>query len=77
MSGLSRIEENADTNGGDAVFTGSRLSVRHIGKMRERGEAIENILEDYPYLSRSDVEFARIYHNAHPPVGRPRTCAEN
>jgi hypothetical protein len=30
---------------------------------------------DYPYLREDDVEFARLYHSAHPIVGRPRTGA--
>jgi uncharacterized protein (DUF433 family) len=76
VEGLSRIEERKDILGGEAVFKGSRLPVSHIGKMYERGESIENILEDYPYLTSDDIRFARLYYRAHPPVGRPRTSRE-
>jgi uncharacterized protein (DUF433 family) len=69
--GLSRIEEKEGVLGGEAVFKGTRLSVNHIGKMRDKGEALENIMEDYPYLRKDDIEFARLYFKAHPTVGRP------
>ncbi|MBR0797351.1 DUF433 domain-containing protein [Bradyrhizobium jicamae] len=71
--GLSRIDENENIFGGDAVFKNTRLPVRHIGKLAISGEPIESILEDYPYLDEDDVNFAAIYHSAHPPVGRPRS----
>jgi uncharacterized protein (DUF433 family) len=69
--GLTRIEEKEGVLGGDAVFKNTRLSVNHIGKMREGGEAIADIIEDYPYLHDDDIEFARLYFKAHPMLGRP------
>jgi uncharacterized protein (DUF433 family) len=74
--GLSRIEENDGILGGEAVFKNTRLPVRHIGKMSVGGEPINEILLDYPYLREDDVTFARLYYEAHPAVGRPRTRAE-
>jgi uncharacterized protein (DUF433 family) len=74
--GLSRIEERDDVLGGEPVFRNTRLSVKHIGKMRDDGGAAKDILEDYPYLRERDVEFARIYYRAHPIVGRPRLREE-
>jgi uncharacterized protein (DUF433 family) len=73
-AGLSRIEEKEGTLGGEAVFKNTRLSVRHVGKMSE-GEPTESILLDYPYLRADDIQFARLYHEAHPAVGRPRIGA--
>lgn len=58
--------------GGETVFPGSRLTVRHIGEMLFRGESPEIICEDYPYLSQEDIEFALIYVKAYPNVGRPK-----
>jgi uncharacterized protein (DUF433 family) len=69
--GLTRIEEKEGVLGGEAVFKNTRLSVKHIGKMREGGEAIADIIEDYPYLHDNDIEFARLYFKAHPMLGRP------
>lgn len=74
--GLTRIEEKEGVLGGEAVFKDTRLSVKHIGKMREGGETIEDILEDYPYLRKNDVEFARLYFMSHPMVGRPPRSEE-
>jgi len=69
--GLGHIEEKEGVLGGEARFKKTRLSVNHIGKLRDGGEPVENIIEDYPYLRKSDVEFARLYFKAHPMVGRP------
>jgi uncharacterized protein (DUF433 family) len=74
--GLSRIEEREGVLGGEAVFRNTRLSVRHIGKMHDGGEAVENIIEDYAYLRRNDIAFARLYWKAHPAAGRPRRTEE-
>lgn len=75
-TGLSRVEEKEDVLGGEAVFTRSRLSVLHIGKMVDGGERVENVLEDYPYLNEDDIKFASLYYRAHPPTGRPRASSE-
>ena len=75
--GLKRVREDDDILGGEAVFKGTRLAIRHIGDMRARGEAVERIVEDYPYLTRDDIEFARLYAEAHPLVGRPKSGVTN
>src|SRR4029077_2333461 len=75
--GLARIEEKEGVLGGEAVFKNTRLSVNHIGKMREGGEAIDDIIADYPYLHQDDIEFARLYFKAHPMVGRPPRRGES
>jgi uncharacterized protein (DUF433 family) len=70
--GLDRVEEKDPVLGGAAVFRDTRISVLHIGKMAERGVSVADILEDYPRLTEGDVEFAKLYYRARPPVGRPR-----
>lgn len=74
--GLARIDERVDVFGGEAVFKNTRLPVRHVGQMVANGEPIENILEDYPYLTKDDVSFAILYSQANPAVGRPRSREE-
>ena len=37
-------------------------------------DGIEAILEDFPALTREDVEAAEIYAEAHPRIGRPRAA---
>jgi len=75
-AGLARIEEREGVLGGEPVFKGTRLSVRHIGKMYYDGETVENIVEDYPYLRENDVRFAELFFRAHPVQGRPPMSQE-
>ena len=58
--------------GGEPVFRKSRLAVRQIGGMLLRGARPEEVLEDYPYLTKEDLEFAPIFAKAYPRMGRPR-----
>ncbi len=71
-----RLVTRSDILGGEPVFPNSRLAVRHVGMMAERGEPAKNILEDYPYISEQDVTFARLYARAYPRVGRPRAARQ-
>jgi uncharacterized protein (DUF433 family) len=67
--GLERIDRDDEILGGEPVFKGTRLAVRHIGGMRANGQSVEQIREDYPELSSDDIEFARLYAEA-PPFAR-------
>ena len=58
--------------GGEPVFPNTRLSVRNIGSLLDRGASPESIREDYPYLDDEDLEFARVFARAYRRVGRPR-----
>lgn len=58
--------------GGEPVFPRSRLAVRHIGGLLLRGTTPAEIHDDYPYLKDEDIEFAKMYASAYPPMGRPR-----
>src|SRR5262249_939864 len=71
--GLDRVEEREGVLGGETVFKGTRISVRHIGTVFRKGESIGNILEDHPVLTENDIHFADLYTRAHPITGRPRT----
>jgi len=68
-----KLVENPDVMGGEAVFPKSRLTVRHVGEMLERGESAEVVLRDYPYLTSEDLEMSRMYLKTHPRVGRPES----
>ncbi|MDJ0795321.1 MAG: DUF433 domain-containing protein [Calothrix sp. MO_167.B12] len=57
---------------GEAVFPNSRLTVRHIGAMLERGESPSVIREDYPYLTEEDIQFSRLYVKAYLSIGQPK-----
>jgi uncharacterized protein (DUF433 family) len=61
-----------DILGGEPVFPGSRLAVRHVGEMLGRGAEPAEVREDYPYLTEQDIAFARLFAVAYPRIGRPR-----
>lgn len=61
-----------DILGGEPAFPRSRLAVRHIGELARRGASVDAIREDYPGLSRRDIELAKRYVAAYPRLGRPR-----
>lgn len=67
-----KLVEREDILGGEPVFPKTRLAVRQVGEMARGGAPIAEILEDYPYLSEKDVEFAKRFAAAYPRVGRPR-----
>jgi uncharacterized protein (DUF433 family) len=68
----ARLVSNPNILGGEIVFPDSRLSVQRIGGSLERGESLELLREDYPYLTDEDIDFARIYVKAYPIQGRPK-----
>jgi uncharacterized protein (DUF433 family) len=69
--GLERIESKRSKLNGEPVFRDTRLPVRQIGAMYTKGDSIEDLRTDYPYLTVDDIEFAKLYWKANPPVGRP------
>lgn len=62
------LVSNPDIMGGTETFPNSRLTVRHVGGMMERGVDAQEILDDYSYLDLSDLEFARLFVRAYPDV---------
>jgi uncharacterized protein (DUF433 family) len=58
MKGLA---QNEAVLGGEPVFPGSRLAVRHVGGMLLNGAAAAEVKEDYPYLTDEDIEFAKLF----------------
>ncbi len=60
-SGKKRVVSRADTLGGEPVFEGTRVSVRHVGELVKKGVPLETLHEDFPKLSGSDFAFARIF----------------
>lgn len=55
------------------VEEGKRVApgnVIDVGRGREASK--DEILEDYPYLTPEDIEFAPVFTRAYPRMGRPR-----
>ena len=61
-----RLVSRPDAVGGDLVFEGTRIPVRHIGLLAKKGVPLAEILEDYPAISAGDVAFAREFVDAEP-----------
>jgi uncharacterized protein (DUF433 family) len=55
------VARHPDVLGGEPVFAGTRIPVRHIGLLVRKGVPISEILEDYPALQESDVLFAATF----------------
>jgi uncharacterized protein (DUF433 family) len=58
---LKRITANPKIFGGKAIIRGRRLAVEHILGMLTSGDAIETILEGYPWLEREDIQACLAY----------------
>lgn len=71
-SGRERAVSDPDILGGEPVFAGTRISIRHIGRLALRGIPVERIRGDYPSLADGDVRFAKLFAAMKPPPGRPR-----
>lgn len=71
----SKLVEDEQILGGEPVFPKSRLAVRQVGGMLLNGATVEDVRDDYPYLNDQDIEYAKLYAQAYPRVGRPREAA--
>lgn len=70
--GLARTDSRNDVLGGEPVFAGTRIAVRHVGRLALRGIAPSELRMDFPALTADDIEFARIFAAMRPAPGRPR-----
>ncbi|HEV8721306.1 MAG TPA: DUF433 domain-containing protein [Candidatus Binatia bacterium] len=53
---LDRITIKPDVCGGEPTIRGMRITVSHILEMLAGGMTPEQILSDFPYLERSDID---------------------
>ena len=53
---LARITINPDVLVGKPVIKGTRLSVEYILNLLAHGSTIEEILDEYPGLTRADIQ---------------------
>jgi uncharacterized protein (DUF433 family) len=66
-----RVMTTPDVLGGEPCIAGTRLPVRHVGELVNRGAAAE-LREDYPELTEDDLRLSAVYARAYPRIGRPR-----
>lgn len=74
--GARRVERRDDVVGGALVFKGTRVPVEHVGALLKGGVSPAVVKEDFPTLTDTDLEFARIVVELNPPRGRPRKRLE-
>lgn len=67
-----RVEENPEIRASEPVFRGTRIPVQMIASFVQQGIPAEEILEDYPALTRESLEIATRYVELYPRRGRPR-----
>ncbi len=70
--GRRRVVSDPDIGGGEPIFAGTRIAIRHIGLLAQKGVPLAEILEDHPALTEEDVAFACLYVDLRPDPGRPR-----
>lgn len=77
ISDLRKAEKmvvtDPETLGGIPVFRGTRIPVYSIAEMLEQGVHGSEILEGYPRLSANQLRLAKLYAQANPRRGRPKT----
>lgn len=54
--GMERIEIDPKKMGGKPVIKGTRIPVHFILELLANGWSLEDILENYPQLTREDLE---------------------
>jgi uncharacterized protein (DUF433 family) len=65
------IESNPEIRQGEPVISGTRIPIRAVAERVKGGEAVDELIEDYPGVPRKAFEAALIYAQAHPRRGRP------
>ena len=70
--GRRRILSDPAILGGEPVFEGTRIPLRHIAGLIAKGVPREELTEDYPSLSAEDLDFSAMVARMKPDPGRPR-----
>jgi uncharacterized protein (DUF433 family) len=70
--GTRRIVSSPDVLGGETVFRGTRVPVKHVASLFRRGVSDSEIAEDFPALSSRDLAYARLVSRFGERPGRPR-----
>lgn len=58
---LNRVVVDPEVMGGKPIIRGTRIPVDQIIRLLGEGMSVENILEDYPHLSKKDIRAALLY----------------
>jgi uncharacterized protein (DUF433 family) len=58
---IERITIKPDVCGGEPTIRGMRITVSHVLEMLAGGMTPEEILKDFPYLEKADIDAALEY----------------
>ena len=58
---LGRITVDPDVFGGKPIIRGRRLAVEHVLGMLAAGDSVDDLLREYPWLERDDVQACLVY----------------
>lgn len=70
--GRQRVVSSPEVLSGEPVFRGTRIAVRHVATLFQKGVAESEIAEDFPALSPRDLAYARLVARFGRRPGRPR-----
>ena len=65
---IDRITIKPDVCGGEPTIRGMRITVSHVLEMLAAGMTPEQVLQDFPYLEKADIDASLEYaarHAAH------------
>jgi uncharacterized protein (DUF433 family) len=62
---IERITIKPDVCGGEPTIRGMRITVSHVLEMLAGGMTSEDILKDFPYLEKADIDAALEYAARH------------
>ncbi len=57
--------------GGEPIVKGTRITCQSVLGRVNGGETLDDLVEDYPEVSREAFDAALVYARTHPPRGRP------
>jgi uncharacterized protein (DUF433 family) len=73
--GRKRVVSSPEVLGGEPVFRGTRIPLRHVASLFRKGVSEQEIVEDFPSLSVRDLAYARLFSRFGDKPGRPAKAA--
>jgi uncharacterized protein (DUF433 family) len=70
--GKRRVVSLPEVLGGEPVFRGTRVPLRQVTSLFQKGVPKQEIVEDFPNLSERDLAYARLVSRLGQKPGRPR-----
>jgi uncharacterized protein (DUF433 family) len=76
MRATDHIVRNDQILNGEPCFVGTRVPVANVVASADAGVPLEELVDDYPFLTAELLEDARVYVATHPRAGRPRRMSD-